>query len=174
MRHVTKLRNVIKSLFLWDREVVAGDAEATEIDDVVSDDGEATEIVNVVAGGGEATEIAHVVAGDSFFLLNISASFPECLAAHFKLFLPIVYVYDVHTTTLVVTAKCFIWSFEQQCMESKETTERKGKKKVTIISVWHTKNEWLSRAFKIKQWMLRWLEKRRISNIYEYLIFHVN
>ena len=64
-------------------------------------------------------------------------------------------------------------------MESKETTEWKGKKKVTIISVWHTKNEWLSRAFKIKQWMLRWLEKRWISggsrsNIYEYLIFHVN
>ena len=86
-------------------DVAADDGEATDIIDVVADDGESTEIVDVAADDREATEIVDVIADNGFFLLTISPTFWECLAACFKLFLPIVQTYDAHTTTLIVTAK---------------------------------------------------------------------
>ena len=70
---------------------VDDDGEATEIVDDVADDSEATEIVDDVADDSEATEIVDDVDDDDFFLLNISATFWEYLAARFKSFLPIVY-----------------------------------------------------------------------------------
>ena len=56
---------------------------------------------------GEATEIVDFVADDGFFLLNISATFWECLAARFKSFLPKVYTYNAQntTSTLMATVK---------------------------------------------------------------------
>ena len=76
-----------------------------ETAEIVADDGEATEIVDVIADDHEATEIVDVVADDGFFLLNISATFWECSAARIKSFLPIVYTYNPHTITLMVTEK---------------------------------------------------------------------
>ena len=75
-------------------EVVADNGETKEIVDVVADDGEAMENVDVVVDDGEATEIVGIVANNDFFLLNISATLWECLAARFKSFLLIVYTYD--------------------------------------------------------------------------------
>ena len=101
------------------------------------------------------------------FLLKTSPTFWECLEARFKSFLPIVYTDDAHTTTLMVTAKWFFWLHSINAWrvrrEKKKKTEKKRKRKVAIILVPHTKNEWLSRVFKIKQWMLRWGEKGKIS-----------
>ena len=102
------------------------------------------------------------------FLLKISPTFWECLEARFKSFLPIVYTDDAHTTTLMVTAKWFFWlhsinAWRVRREKKKKKTEKKRKRKVAIILVPHTKNEWLSRVFKIKQWMLRWGEKGKIS-----------
>ena len=84
-------------------EVVVDDGEAKEIVDVVADDGEVMEIFDAVVDDGEATEIVGVVADDDFFLLNISATLWECLAARFKSFLLIVYTYHVHTTVMITT-----------------------------------------------------------------------
>ena len=86
-------------------EVVADDGAATKIVDAVANDGETTEIVDVVADDGEVTETVDVIADDGFLFLNISATFWECLEAHFKSFLPIFYTYHSHTTTLMVNAK---------------------------------------------------------------------
>ena len=86
-------------------EVVADDGAATKIVDAVANDGEAKEIADVVADDGEAMEIVDVIADDGFLFLNISTTFWEYLAVHFKSFLPIFYTYHAHTTTLMVTAK---------------------------------------------------------------------
>ena len=66
------------------------------------------ETAEVVDDDVEASGFVDVVADNVFFLLNISVTFCECLAARFKSFLAIVYSYDAHTTTLMVSAKWLI------------------------------------------------------------------
>ena len=83
-------------------EVVADDGEVIVF---VADNGEATDIADVVANDDCALKIVDIIAVDGFFLLNISATFWDCLVARFKSFLLILYTYDAHTTTLIVTKK---------------------------------------------------------------------
>ena len=66
------------------------------------------ETAEVVADDVEASKFVDVVADNVFFLLNISVTFCECLVARFKSFLAVVYSYDAHTTTLMVSAKLLI------------------------------------------------------------------
>ena len=111
-------------------EVVADDGAATKIVDAVANDGETTEIVDVVADDGEVTETVYVIADDGFLFLNISATFWECLAAHFKSFLPIFYTYHSHTTTLMVNAKWFIWSHSSNVWRLRTPLKKEERKKL--------------------------------------------
>ena len=98
--------------------------------EIVAGDGEAKEIVDVAAENGEAMEIADVVADDRFFLLNFSATFWECLEARFKSFLLIVYTCDVYTTTVMVIAKWFIWSYSSNVWRVRRQLKKKERKKL--------------------------------------------
>ena len=113
-----------------------------ETAEVVSDEGETTEIIDVLSDHGEATHIVDIVAGDGFLLLNISATFWECLAAHFKSFLLILYTYDAHTTTLLVTAKWFIWSNISNVWIVKRPLKKKEKKSCHNLGT--TYQEWMT------------------------------
>ena len=155
MRHATELRNVVESLFLWDRGNCCWRRWSNrncwccywrrwtrEIVDVVADNREATEIVDVVADNREATEIVDVVAEDGFFLLNISATFWECLAARIKLFLPIVYTYNPHTTTIMVTGKWFVWSHSSNVWTVRRPLKKMKEKSCDNLGT--TYQEWIT------------------------------
>ena len=92
-----------------------------EIADVAANNGD-------VAEDSEATKIVDVVDDDGFHILNISATFWECLAVHFKLFLPIVYTYNAPTATLTVTEKWFIWSHSSNVWRARRQLKKKERK----------------------------------------------
>ena len=64
------------------------------------------------------------------FLLKISPTFWECLAARFKSFLPIVYTDDVHTTTLMVTAKWFFWLHSINAWRVRRSLKKKERERL--------------------------------------------
>ena len=130
MRHVTDLRNVVESLFLWGCGRICwwqwsnGDCWCC-------------------CWPRWSNEDCLCCCWRPFFILNIFGTFWECLAARFKSFLPIVYTYNAHTTTLMVTAKWFIWSHSNNVWRVRRPLKRKWKEK-SCHNLGTTYQEWMS------------------------------